>query len=158
MAKITQQARKNYSELTNEYKKIIDEIAAMENTFNSDVKKGVIAEKVEYEKIRVADSVLNLISYYVLLNNLSYNLLGVKNENYLNEARKAVYRILIYLEDVVSDNIDIPFSDLSEYLEKISELSDAKRFEIVKKLGLSIDLIKDSFGENSKWKWSFVEL
>ena len=50
------------------------------------------------------------------------------------------------------------FPELSVSLDKISELSDEKRFDIVKKLGFTIDMIKDAFGENSKWKWSFVEL
>ncbi len=158
MGKITQQARKNYSEHIIEYKKIMDEINNQENSFNTDLKAGKLAGREEYLKIDVADSVLNLSSYFILLNTLSSNLLGVKNENYLNEARKAVYRALIYIEGVVSDDIDIPFSELSEFLEKISEIPDDKRFDIVKKLGFTIDMIKDSFGDNSKWKWSFVEL
>ena len=29
---------------------------------------------------------------------------------------------------------------------------------MVKKLGYTIDAVKDGFGANSKWKWSFVEL
>jgi len=158
MGKITQQARKNYSDLILEYKKIMDEITKNENSFNADLKSGKITDKVEYRKIEMADNVLNLSSYFILLNTLSSTLLGVKNENFLNEARKAVYRSLIYFESVVTDDIDIPFSELSDFISKISDLSDSRRFEIVKKLGFTIDMIKESFGENSKWKWSFVEL
>ncbi|MDX9799979.1 MAG: hypothetical protein RBT69_01435 [Spirochaetia bacterium] len=158
MGKITQQARKDYTEHITKYKQIMEEIVKKENSFNSDLKTGKIKEKKEYKKIEIADNVLNLSSYYILLNSLSSNLLGVKNENFLNEARKSVYRALIYLESVVTDETDIPFSELAESLEKISELSDEKRFEIVKKLGFTIEMIKDAFGENSKWKWSFVEL
>ena len=33
-----------------------------------------------------------------------------------------------------------------------------KRYELVKKLGLAIQMVIDGFGDNSKWKWSFVEL
>ena len=29
---------------------------------------------------------------------------------------------------------------------------------IIRKLGLAITILKDAFGDNSKWKWSFVEL
>ena len=29
---------------------------------------------------------------------------------------------------------------------------------IIRKLGLAINLLKDAFGDNSKWRWSFVEL
>jgi len=157
MAKITQQARNNYSDYIIKYKKIIDEIVTKENKFNSDLKANKV-ENGEYAKMEMADTVLNLSSYFVLLNSLSTTLLGVKNENYLNEARKAIYRALILIEGVVTNTIDIPFSELSEHLEKINEFSDVKRFELSKKLAFAIDMIKEAFGENSKWKWSFVEL
>ena len=157
MAKITQQARKNYSDHITKYKKIIDEISGRENKFSLDLKAGKV-EQEEYAKIELADAVLNLSSYYILLNTLSETLLGVKSENYLNESRKAVYRVLILIEGVVTNTIDIPFSELSEHLEKINDFSDIKRFEFSKKLGFTIDMIKDAFGDNSKWKWSFVEL
>ena len=29
---------------------------------------------------------------------------------------------------------------------------------IIRKLGLAITMLKEAFGDNSKWKWSFVEL
>jgi len=157
MAKITQQARNNYSDYINKYKKIMDEIVAKENKFNLDIKANNV-ENPEYAKIEIADAVLNLGSYFILLNTLSTTLLGVKNENYLNEARKAIYRAMILIEGVVTNTIDIPFSELSEHLEKINEFSDEKRFDFSKKLAFSIDMIKEAFGENSKWKWSFVEL
>ncbi|MCL2295207.1 MAG: hypothetical protein FWC36_10175 [Spirochaetes bacterium] len=157
MAKVTQQARKNYTDHITKYKKIIDEIQGKENKFNLDIKADKV-ENPEAAKIEMADAILNLSSYYILLNALSATLLGVKNENYLNEARKAVYRALIFLEAVVTNIIDLPFSELSEHHEKISDFPDKGRFEISKKLAFTVDMIKEAFGENSKWKWSFVEL
>ena len=157
MAKITEQARKNYSDYITKYKKVIDEIVNRENKFNADLKAEKV-EKPECGKIEIADGVLNLSSYYILFNTLSANLLGVKNENYLNDARKAIYKALILIEGVVTNIIDIPFSELTEHLEKINEFSDIKRFEFSKKLAFTIDVLKEAFGENSKWKWSFVEL
>lgn len=158
MGKVTQVARDNYSEHIKEYKKKIDEILKKEVIFSNDLKKGNITEKVEYLKFDIAEWALNLSSYYILFNTLSTTLLGVKNENYLNEARKAVYRCLIYLEEIVTGHIDIAFSDLTEHQHKIIEISDSKRFEVVEKLGFTIDMIEEAFGMNSKWKWSFVEL
>ena len=42
---------------------------------------------------------------------LSVAELGVNNENYLNEGRKRTYKAIIYIEQVVSSRIDVPFSD-----------------------------------------------
>lgn len=158
MGKITQVARDKYSEHVEGYKKKIDEILKKEVTFSNDLRKGNIKEGVEYHKFDIANWILNLSSYYILFNTLSTTFLGVKNENYLNEARKAVYRSLIYLEEIVTNFIDIAFSELIEHQNKIIEISDNKRFEIVEKLGFTIDMLEEAFGVNSKWKWSFVEL
>jgi hypothetical protein len=65
---------------------------------------------------------------------------------------------VIYLEEVVSNRLDAPFSDYSEYLEKIEDLDDEKRYQMLRKLGFTIQSVEDDFGDNSKWRWSFVEL
>jgi hypothetical protein len=93
-----------------------------------------------------------------VLNALSISMLGVKNESYLNEARKCLYKSIIYLEEAVTSYIDAPFSDYEENLKSIEMIDDMHRYHLVRKLGFSIDSVEDSFGDNSKWKWSFVEL
>ena len=92
------------------------------------------------------------------MNALSVELLGVKNEAFLNDARKTCYKCLIVLEEVVTNYIDAPFSDYDANLKDIEKLEDEKRWELVCKVGFSIQSVVDDFGENSKWKWSFVEL
>ena len=48
--------------------------------------------------------------------------------------------------------------EIEDKVETISNVPLEKRFYLVKKLGLAIRLLIDAFGENTKWKWSFVEL
>ena len=158
MGKISLEAKKNYSEYTKKYKIIIEEIIIREKALDYDIKTGKEIDDIEKKKIDMADCVLNMASYYILLNSLSASLLGIKNDNFLNEARKACYRAIIYMESIVSDMIDVPFSELTENQKSISGYDDGKRYDIVKKLGFTIDSIEKAFGENSKWKWSFVEL
>ena len=83
---------------------------------------------------------------------------GSKNNDALNEARKILYKAIIYLEEIVTNTIDIPFSELGPYHERILNVTIARRYSIITKLGLAINILKDAFGDNSKWKWSFVEL
>ncbi len=47
MGKISQQARKNYSEYTKKYKIIIEEIIIREKALDYDIKTGKILEDVE---------------------------------------------------------------------------------------------------------------
>lgn len=112
----------------------------------------------QYKRITLAEERLHLASYYLLLNQISRSLLAVKNDSYLNDARKSCYQSIIYLEDVVSDWIDAPYSDYAELQDRIDGLEDSARYEMVVKLGFAIDSVKEDFGENTKWKWSFVEL
>jgi hypothetical protein len=107
----------------------------------------------------LSNEMLNLASYYFIFNNLSLTILKSRNEDALNEARKAVYKAVIYLESIVTGKVNAPYS---EYEHRVAELVTAvdeeRRFNIVKKMGFVINLLKDTYGNNSKWKWSFVEL
>lgn len=156
MAKISGEAKKRYFERVKIYKKEIEKIIAREKNLLQLIEKGQNGE--EYKKITLADESLNLASYFLLLNRISLSLLGVKNDAFLNDARKSCYKCVIYLEQVVTNLTDVPFSDYREALEKIEGFEDEKRYELTKKLGFTIQSVEDGFGENSKWRWSFVEL
>jgi len=156
VGKISDQAKKRYSERIKEYKQVIEESKERENTALAEMKKDLTG--AELVKLSLSEEVLNRISYYNLMNALSVSLLGVKNEGFLNDARKECYKSIIYLEEVVSNLIDVPFSDYEDKLDRIHDFSDQARYALIQKLGFSIQSVKDGFGENSKWKWSFVEL
>ncbi len=156
MGKISAQAKNRYLERIKEYKQVVEESKEKEKSQLSEINSET--EGLELKKIALSEDVLSRVSYYNLMNALSVSLLGVKNEGFLNEARKDCYKSLIYLEDAVTNYIDVPFSDYEEKIEAINEISDEKRYALLQKLGYSIQALKDGFGENSKWKWSFVEL
>jgi hypothetical protein len=97
---------------------------------------------------------LNCISVLIACNMLSVP----ATSNYLDQARKMFYEILLHLESIVSRTIDGPFSDYEKGLETISYFSDDQRYNLVRKIGFTIDMMIDTYGENTKWKWSFVEM
>ncbi len=156
MAKVSAEAKKEFFEVVKIYKQYIDQIEKREKN----LLKVVNADETgsQYKRITLAEERLNLASYYLLLNQISRSMLSIKNESYLNDARKSCYQSIIYLEDVVSDWVDAPFSDYSELQEKIDGLEDTSRYELVVKMGFAIESVQKDFGDNSKWKWSFVEL
>lgn len=156
MAKISNEARQQYFERIKEYKQNADAILQREQQMLKIVKSDTSGAAYKY--LLMADERLNMASYFLLQNELSLALLGVKNEAFLNDARKCCYQSVIYLEDVVTNYVDAPFGDYSDYLEKIEGFEDEKRYALVRKLGYTIQAVEDGFGANSKWKWSFVEL
>ena len=156
MAKVSQTAKDRYQEKIKEYKALISLALAKEKEQQKELIKGDLTQNPG--RVELADKVLSLVSYYVLMNDLSVSLLKIKNESYLNEARKALYKSIIYLEEVVSPYLDVPFSEYEEGIESIESLDDHDRCRIIRKLGISIRTVEDGLGSNSKWKWSFVEL
>ena len=159
MEKISAEAKKRYAEKIKEYKNELEAIQYRSKELDMAVKKAEQASENDcYKRFDLAGEYLDLVSYYILMNSLSLSLLGMKNEGYLNEARKCCYKSIIYLEKIVSSYLDAPFSDYEEKLASIQEFDDKKKYNLVQKLGFSIDSVVEGFGENSKWKWSFVEL
>ena len=116
------------------------------------------SEGTEHRRLQLADQMIYLATLYMAINTLSVEVLNFKNNDALNDARKAIYRALIYMEEVVSNVVDCPYTDIEPRLEPLADMSIEKRFYLVRKLGLAINLLTDAFGDNSKWKWSFVEI
>jgi len=156
MKKPSDEAKRRYADYIKDYKNAIDTVLEREKKVKEQIAAGV--EGASFKRLALVDDNLNLVAQYLVMNSLSLSFLGVKNEAYLNEGRKCIYKALIYLEEIVSPMIDAPFSDYEQGLETIVTVADDDRYNLVRKLGFSIDSLEEGYGENSKWKWSFVEL
>ena len=156
MAKVTAESREQFNKDSAAYKAKIKEILAQEKVLTSEISKDKTQEGVL--KLELAETMLYAASVHILINNMSWEIMSVKNEDALNDARKLIYKAIIYLEDVVTNFIDVSYADLTKKQETITNINIEKRYLIIRKLGLSIRILKDAFGDNSKWKWSFVEL
>lgn len=156
MAKISEEMRLHFNEIIIPYKEKITALLAKEKTMLNGIHKGDI--DLENKKLQLCEDMIYVSSLYMAQNSLSVKILLVKNQDALNEARKVLYKAIIYLEEIVTDTIDIQYSELAENLEKIKNLSILRRHNLMKKLGLSIAMLKEAFGDNSKWKFSLVEL
>jgi hypothetical protein len=156
MAEISEDVKTKYLERIKEYKAVITEIIQEEKEMASRLKKGDLSQNPD--RLGLVNKNLALIAYYALINTLSVSLLGKKNESYLNEARKSLYKVIIYVEEVVSALIDVPFSEYEDRLASIESVDDKAKLRLVNRIGFAINTVEDGFGDNTKWKWSFVEL
>ena len=157
MGKISLEQKNRYASKVKEYRSIIDGYLAKEQSLQNLLKQPG-GQGVAYARIKLAREALTLTSYYIVVNTLSVSLLGIKNEDYLADARKSVGRAIKYLEDVVTGYVDASFSDYEAQLEEIASIGYEERYDLLKKMGFAIREIEEGFGANSKWKWSFVEL
>ncbi|MDR0464293.1 MAG: hypothetical protein LBG94_04145 [Treponema sp.] len=156
MAKVTDHDRHMYYEKVKVYvaktRALLDEekrllVEAKKNNSNSPLLK-----------LTLADEMLNLSSFYIAINGISQSVLKNKNEEALNDARKSLYKAVIYLEEVVSNSVDAPFSDYEDKLAAIESFDPNQRYKLICKMGLAIDLMELAYGDNSKWRWTFVDI
>lgn len=156
MGKITQEQRNRYFDKVKEHRKIIEAGLAKEKILLDLLSRD--ENGAGYKRLTLAEGALDLCSWYILVNTLSVSLLGIKNEDYLLEARKTLVRAVKYLEDTVSGYVDAPFSDYEEKLESIRDFDADNRFRLLRKLCFAVNSLEDAFGENSKYSSSFIEL
>ncbi|MDR1836202.1 MAG: hypothetical protein LBQ89_00935 [Treponema sp.] len=156
MAKITDNDRHAYHEKAKPYLGIVKALLKTEKDLLLETKKNI--DEAPLQKLTLADEMLNLASNYLAVNGISQAVLRVKNEEALNDARKSLYKAVIYLEETVSNYIDVPFSDYEDRLAAIEAFDQNQRYQLIRKMGLAIDLLEYAYGDNSKWRWTFVEL
>ncbi|MCK5267130.1 MAG: hypothetical protein KAR07_03095 [Spirochaetes bacterium] len=157
MAKISTAERAKYQESIKDYKEKIEEIQSRVKVLEKDIKSKK-DDNGKYRRVLVSNEYLKIVSLYCNMSDVSLDLLNIKNENYLNNARKFLYKVLIFLEEIVSPIIDLVLSEIDENLQGFEKMDPSRKLNLIRKIGYSISLIQDGFGENSKWKWSFVEL
>jgi len=150
------QDRAMYYEKVKPYTTMIKALLDTEKKLVMETKKNPSTASIQ--KLALADEMLNLASYYIVVSGMSHAVLKSKNEEALNDARKSLYKAVIYLEEVVSNYIDAPFHDYEEKLLAIESFNQDQRYNLICKMGFAIDLLEQAYGDNSKWRWTFVEL
>lgn len=156
MAKITAASRDLFNRKIIPYKELAQKVIEKEKNILTLAEKDTTG--VGYKKLLLAEDMIYLTTIYLIVNNLSVEILDTKNEDALNDGRKMLYKAVIYLEEITTNFIDVSFSEYEAKLSEISNIPPEKRYYLIRKLGLAIRLIEDAYGENTKWKWSFVEL
>ncbi|MBN1531040.1 MAG: hypothetical protein JXA20_00105 [Spirochaetes bacterium] len=109
----------------------------------------------------VLESVVNLlliIEDYLKMNDLSVEMLGIKNETFLNNARKEFYKVLQQMEEIVGKDVDRSLRENDEYIDRIERLNPHQILKLVQRIHFVLRSLRNKVGETSKWKWSFVEL
>lgn len=145
-----------YEDKVKIYNEQINELLNTEKILLSTIQKE--PSTASYRKLTLANEMIYLVTLYLAKFKLSVKLLGGKNESILNEARKTLYKPIICLEEVVSDFIDASYSEYADKVERIKGITEKQRYYLIRKLGLAIDLIIEAYGDNTKWRWSFVDI
>ncbi|MDR2759982.1 MAG: hypothetical protein LBB78_11450 [Spirochaetaceae bacterium] len=156
MARISNEERYLYLKKIEGCRETIDDILQQEKMILAAIQKE--PENAAYKRIALVDEMLDLSSHYIIISNISQSVLKNRNEDALNDGRKALYKGIIYLEEIVGNLVDAPFSEYEDKLAELEPINAARRYLLIRKMGLSIDLLENAYGDNTKWRWSFVDM
>jgi hypothetical protein len=156
MSRISNEMRYLYSEKIKGHREIITAILQQEKTILTEIQQE--PENAPIKQIALVDEMLNLTSYYILISNISQAMLKNRNEDALNDGRKSLYKSIIYLEEIVTNRVDAPFADYEDKLVQLEPIDAAGRYLLIRKMGLCINLMENAYGDNTKWRWAFVEM
>jgi hypothetical protein len=156
MAKVDDKDRKLYNEKVSSYTAMVKALLDLEKKLLLESKKDT--PEAALVKLNLCDEMLNLTSNYIAVNGIAQIVLKSKNEEILNDARKSLYKAIIYLEEAVSNYIDVPFSDYEGKIDLLESFDENQRYSLIRKMGFAIDLLEYIYGDNSKWRWTFVEM
>ncbi|MDR2097875.1 MAG: hypothetical protein LBP37_05075 [Spirochaetaceae bacterium] len=148
--------QQNYQKKIAPFEANIKELLKRENYILNECRSdpATAAEKLFFLSERMLDTASN----YLVINGIGQAVLNTKDEEALGEAKKSISKALIYLENIVSGKIDVPFSEYEKALSELESVDAAQRYMLVRKVGLSISLLKTAYGDNSKWRWVFVDM
>ena len=141
MSKISEETRLHFAEEVQPYKEKVSAILEKERTIRNSIHDSDIG--VQYKKLLLCEDMIYAASLYIAQNSLSLKVMDVKNNDALNDARKMLYKAIIYLEEIVTNQIDVSYADLVPYHETIQNISIVQRYTLIRKLGLEISILKE---------------
>ena len=153
---ITKAEKAAYNDYIKEYQIEINEVnKRIKDLGISKRKKPAIAA---YYNLEVVFEHIKATMLYINMSDASLEMLNIKNESFLNNARKEIYKILQYIEEIVGNNIDRSLKDNEEYLNKIDKINPRQILSLIESIQNASGILFKRLGEGSKWKWSFVDI
>ncbi len=112
-----------------------------------------------YYNLEMVNYLLQTIDIYIKMNDLSLNMLGIKNNKSLDIAKSNFSKILQLMKEIVGDDVDRDsLKENAEYLASIGRLNPRHLNDLANRINEMLFTLKNTMGEDSKWKWLFVEL
>ncbi len=145
-----------YDDFVRQFKKDIDD--ANKRIKEAETLKKKMPNIAPYKDIEIVLEHLKIIMYHISINDTSVEMLQLKKESSLNDARKAYYKALQLMEIIVGSDIDRSLSENKDYLKKIDRINPLQKLRLVQRFNAVLSTLMERMGTGSKWKWSFVDL
>lgn len=153
---ITKAEKAAYNDYIKEFQAELDSLKKIDKEIS--IKKRKMPAIAGYYNIESVFTNLKITMLYIKMSDASLEMLNIKNESFLNNARKEIYKIIQLMEEIVGNDIDRTLKENEEYLEKIDKINPKQILNLIGSLQKIVDVLIQRMGEKSKWKWSFVDI
>ncbi|NPV01878.1 MAG: hypothetical protein HPY53_10910 [Brevinematales bacterium] len=155
--RITKQKKEAYNLVVKEYKERVDQTNKKAEKFERESRTGS-GPNTNYKRIIAAMTYLKTVGLYCEMNDKSVEIMNIKNDAYLGNARKNIYQAIKLIESIVGTDIDSTLTENADVLSSLSLLNPSRTLHLLQMLEYDITLVEYEEGPTSKWKWNFVEL
>ena len=156
MSKTSSGKQSNIQAKVKPYKEAVSALLELEKKNLAEIKKEPGTASLKH--FALADEMLNLASNYLVINGITEAVSKLKNMDAINDARKSLIKSIAYLENVTVTFADAAYSEYEKKLAEIASVNAEQRYSLVRKMGFTLELLKNAYGQTSKWRWFFVEL
>ncbi len=112
-----------------------------------------------YYNLEIVTYLAKTIDLYIQMSDLSVTMLGIKNSKSIDAAKSNFSKILQYMKETVGDEVDREsLKENEDYLARIDKLNPREILDLAYRINDTFAKLKERMGEDSKWKWLFVEL
>ncbi|OHD56509.1 MAG: hypothetical protein A2Y33_15410 [Spirochaetes bacterium GWF1_51_8] len=155
--RIPKQKKEAYNLVVKEYKERVDQTAKKADKFERE-SKALTGASQNYKKIIAGMTYLKTVGLYCEMNDKSVEIMNIKNDAYLGNARKNIYQAMKLLESIFGTDLDSTLTESSEIIQSLKQLNPKRILHLLQKMEYDITLVEYEEGGASKWKWNFVEL
>ncbi len=155
--KVTAEEKLNYQKEIKDVKAQIADIEGKVKKLEQQMKEDQYGLE-NYFHIAIASEYLNRVNLSCDMSKISEAYMKKKNDDFLNDARKAYFKSLIEFEKFLGNFVDEALNEKQEVLETILQMNPMRVLRMVNKLKNMLEMIERGYGENSKYKWSFVDM
>ena len=112
-----------------------------------------------YYNLEISAYLMSTIELYLKMNELSLTMLGIKSSAALDSSKSNFSKILLLLKETVGDEVERDsLKENEEYLARIDKINPRQILDLLIRLDNIFSTLRNNMGEESKWKWLFVEL
>lgn len=155
LKRIEKEKKEAYQELSHPIREGIEKIKKkIQEIEVSSLRSGNLGK---YKYFLIANLYIDIAINYIKMNRLSMHVMDLKQDELLENARKAIYNALATLEKLVGDVLDGDLNEISDRLTSTEKMTPYRKLYLFKRIENILKVLSEEL-EAGKWKYKILEM